>query len=181
MRRSATACSAAFGAREQRGVYAGREGAAVRRPRLVVLEIGVEGIGHDFVGEEVVEHEDGGLLHDLRPADHIATEQEIGGDGPGRDVGDPVRNQTEEAGELLVDARVGAVPVRERGREFEPPRPFVGLDVGIVERGGGVGRDPQVPAREHVRVGVVVDGLVVLVGPDDSQDVRGPVRPDPDA
>ena len=53
----------------------------------------------------MVEHQDVGLLHDLRAMHSIGAQEQIGGDrSPGCDVPDEERLELEEPRELLVDA-----------------------------------------------------------------------------
>ena len=104
------------GAREQRGVHAGRERAAVRGARLVVVQVGDERARGDLVGKEVVQHQDVGLLDHLRPGDAVGAEQQRRCDGsPVGELRDDQRLQVEEPGELLVDAG-GRGRSRRRGR-----------------------------------------------------------------
>ena len=61
-----------------------------------------------------MEHQDVGLLEDLRALDALRSEQEVGGDRPaGRELGDDERLELAEPGELLVDARARVVAVDE--------------------------------------------------------------------
>ena len=163
-----------------------RERAAVRGARLVEVEVGDERVRGHLVGDEVVQQEDIGLLHDLRLGDALAPEQHVAGHGAHGEVGDPEGLESVEALELLIDpgGRVVAVddrpservPILELGgiRSFQSGRPG-GTTGARVSAHGGRGR-AQVPTRHDVREGVVVDELVVLVGSDDATEVRAPVR-----
>ena len=161
------------GAGEQRRVNAGRERAAVRGARLVVVEVRGQRSRRDLVGHEVVEHQHVGLLHDLRAPHPVATEQQVGRDRAARrDVADEQRFEVEEARELLVDAGRRVEAVDERVGELAPASRSRRLDGAVVHAARPRRGAAQVPARHHVRERVVVDRLVVLVGTDHAVDVR---------
>jgi hypothetical protein len=87
--------------------------------RLVEGEVRLERAGDDLVRDEVVEHEDVRLLDDLCRIDALGTEQQISGDRPSwGDVRNAERLETEEAGELLVDAGVRVVAVDQCLRQL---------------------------------------------------------------
>ena len=169
-RSSATRLVEPAGAREQRRVDRRRQRAAVRRARLVEVEVRAQRARRDLVGDEVVEHQHVGLLDDLRARDALASEQQVGGDRPARrDLGDHERLELEEARELLVQPVRAVVAVDERVGQRAPADRSLGS---VVRRRRARAARAQVPARHHVRERVVVDRLVVLVGPDHAVDVR---------
>ena len=95
----------------------------MRGARLVEAEVRFEAAGLDLVGNEVMEHQDVGLLDHLCAADAFGSQQQVGGDRPARrDLCDDQRLELQEPGELLVDARVGVVAVDQRVGESSPPR-----------------------------------------------------------
>ena len=90
-------------------------------------------------------------------------------------VGGDERLTLEEARELLIDARAGVVAVHDRVRGREPV-----AQLALVHAASMAGhvrrRRTQVPSCHHVRVGVVVDVLVVLIRADHVADVTAAVR-----
>ena len=137
----------AAGAREQRGVHAGRERAAVRGAGFVEVEVGLERAGRDLVGDQVVEHQHVGLLDDLGGADALVPEQHVGGDRPlRRELGDQQRLEAVKSGELLVDAGRRVVSVDDRVGEFEPAAPL-GCSVASRRRRPRRGRGSSGPSR----------------------------------
>jgi hypothetical protein len=56
--------------------------AAVPGSRIVVAEVYLLDVRRKSVGEEVKEHEDVGLLDDLRPLNPLAAQEHVDGDGP---------------------------------------------------------------------------------------------------
>ena len=140
---------------------------------LVEAEVRLQCARDHLVRHEVMEHQDVRLLDDLRSLYPFGPEQQVGGDRPARrDVLDDQCFEACEPGELLVDPGVGVVAVYQGVGERAPCECFVARDVVGAGRGGDrVGGAPQVPARHHVREGVVVDRFVVLVGPDHAVDV----------
>ena len=134
--------------------------------------MGCSDAGFDLVGYEVMEHQDIGLLDQLRPAHPLGTEQDIGGDRGLGHLLDQQRLQRPVAGELLVEPVIGVPAVDQAGGD-PPPVRGVRHQAELV---GEVGTAAQVPAGHHVGEGVVVDVLVVLVGTDHAADVSPSIR-----
>ena len=144
----------------------------MRRPRLVETEIGTQAVRRDLVGNEVMKHQDIGLLEDLGSFYAFGSEEHVSGDRTfWSDVRDDQRLELSKPCELFVDAGSGVVPVNQCVCDFEPLAAFIRADiVWSCSRGG----TPEVPTRHHVRVGVVVNRLVIFVRSDDTVDVAVP-------
>ena len=158
---------------EQARVDGRGQGAAVCAPGFVELEVRRQRPVCRLLRHEVVQHQDVGLLDHLGRADAFAAEQEIRCDRGLRVLGDDQRCEGVVAGELLVAAGGGVVPVHELVRDPAPCR-----DLGRRDAALGLGefrRPAEVPPRHHVREGVVVDEFVVLVRSDDVVDVAATV------
>ena len=66
-----------------------RQGASVSRARLVELEVGNQRTWSDLVRQQVVKHQDVGLLQHLSRRDALGPEEKVGGDrSAGRDLGE---------------------------------------------------------------------------------------------
>ena len=154
------------GTRQERGMDARRERAAVGRPRLVEVEVRAERPGRRGAREQVMEHQHVGLLQDLGPRDPLAAQHEVGGD---RALGDHLADdeglQAPEAGALLIESRSRVVAVDQPACEVPPAALLVG------RRTRKTCGPAEVPAGHHVRECVVIDGTVVLVRPDHPTDV----------
>jgi len=170
-----------------RRVDARREGGAVAGDRLVVLVVRAHHLARQLVGEHVAEHHRVRLLDDLRAQRHLAAEEDVRGHRSRAQLLDGDLVHLMEPRELLVDEGLGveavhqgvgnlrplgelAVPQGEAGAQG--PRP---LRVGAFQPHERLRRAADVPAREDVRVGVVVDALVVFVGADDGADMAAAV------
>ena len=117
-----------------------------------------------------MKHEYVCLLQHLGAGGTRGAEEEVCGDRPPRsELFDDEWFELEEASELLVDAARALVAVDKRVGDRQPARSLCIVD--LVERRGLA----EVPAREHVRERVVVDGLVILVRTDHPVDVRSAI------
>jgi len=115
-----------------------------------------------------MEHQHICLLDHLCVAGSLGSEEQVGGNRTSRGrLGDDQRFELMEAGELLVDARVGVIAVEQGVGEFKPPMPLIVTDAGFGRFGvpSSLGGSPKVPPRHHVGEGIVIDRLVVFVGP----------------
>ncbi len=104
----------------------------------------------------------------------VSSEQQVGGDRSARrDLLDQQRLEAVEARELLVDAGVGIETIDKRLDEPPPLIPLVGAHIVAVRSSVDPReRAPEIPARQDVGEGVVVDRLVVLIRSDHPVDVR---------
>ncbi len=110
------------GPRQEAGVGRRREGAAVGRAGLVVVEVRHQRARRHLVGHEVVEEQDIGLLDDLRAGDPFAAKEDVSPRRAGRDVCDADGLEAVEAGELLVDARARVVAIDDAVGDVQPVR-----------------------------------------------------------
>src|SRR5271166_3673960 len=102
-----------------------------------------------------MEHEDVGLLDELRGGYLLVAQEHVDRDGWVSELRDEARFQLEVAGELLVDAKLRAKAIDESFGEPAPPGCFF-IRAGALEQRRA---RSQVPARHDVCVRVVVDDL----------------------
>src|ERR1035437_6797710 len=108
----------------------------------------------------MVEHEHVGLFDELGAGHSLGAEKYVGGDRRWCDPGHEERLQFEVAGKLLVKSSLGAPSVDQSVSQCPPGR----CSASVAGPEEEFGTATKVPAGHDVRVCVVVDELVVLVG-----------------
>ena len=147
----------------------------MRRARLVAVEVGAKRARGDMVRHEKVDHQDVGLLDHGRWVTRSAPSSTSAAIGP-RGARSAMTSGSRSKKPANCSYRRWRGRSRRRGRRRARASASRSSMLGSSQ-----GRRPaQVPPRHHVREGVVVDRLVVLVGPDDAVDVaRRAVEADP--
>ena len=157
---------------------------------LVVAEVGRVRAQVEALRQQRLQHDHVRLLDDLRRLGAFAPEHHVHGHRPTRVLRQVDVLQVEVARELL-DAPGGRVePCHQARRHVAPVRELGGVEAKLIaqrapalrptlgEQRRGLQPALQVPLRQHVGVGVVVNVLVVLVRPDDVANVVA-ARPPP--